>query len=160
MDDTTRPAAPGDLPAPSDEPQVDGTAAAQRLAEADTPVSTPASGTAVVNANGTVTYTPTPGFSGTDTFTYTVRDASGRTSEATVVVFVSAEAPNPPTAADDDYDVPADGRLVMAVRVNDVDPDGDALAVVATVSAGTVAGLRYAEAIQASVDTERLPSEA
>jgi hypothetical protein len=33
-------------------------------------------------------------------------------------------------------------------------------AVEATVNAGTVAGLRYAEAMQASVDTERLPSEA
>jgi hypothetical protein len=35
---------------------------------------TPTNGTAVVNANGTVSYTPAPGFSGTDQFEYLVID--------------------------------------------------------------------------------------
>ncbi|NWF53076.1 MAG: cadherin-like domain-containing protein, partial [Nitrospirae bacterium] len=50
----------------------------------------PAHGTAVANTDGTVTYTPNAGFSGIDTFTYTVKDNEGATSnEATVRVTVS-----------------------------------------------------------------------
>ena len=33
-----------------------------------------ASGTTVVNSDGTITYTPNPNFSGVDTFTYTISD--------------------------------------------------------------------------------------
>ena len=47
-------------------------------------------GTAIANTNGTVTYTPTTGFTGTDTFKYTVKDNDGATSnEATVTVTVN-----------------------------------------------------------------------
>ena len=47
-------------------------------------------GTAVANVNGTVTYTPNAGFTGTDTFKYTVKDNEGATSnEATVTVTVA-----------------------------------------------------------------------
>ncbi len=48
----------------------------------------PANGTAVVNADGTITYTPKPGFVGTDTFTYTACDKLGNctTSKVTVTV--------------------------------------------------------------------------
>lgn len=46
-------------------------------------------GTAVVNADGTITFSPRRGFRGTDTFTYTVDDDLGATSnEATVRVNV------------------------------------------------------------------------
>lgn len=42
-------------------------------------------GTAVVNANGSITYTPRQNFRGTDTFTYTVRDDDGAVSNAATV---------------------------------------------------------------------------
>jgi VCBS repeat-containing protein len=45
-------------------------------------------GTAVVNANGTFTYTPTAGYSGTDSFQFKVTDALGETSVNTVSVGV------------------------------------------------------------------------
>jgi len=49
----------------------------------------PANGTAVAHTDGTVTYTPDTGFDGTDTFTYTVNDNEGATSnQATVTVTV------------------------------------------------------------------------
>jgi hypothetical protein len=48
----------------------------------------PSSGTATVNANTNITYTPNPGFCGTDVFTYQVCDAGG-CAEATVTVVVS-----------------------------------------------------------------------
>jgi hypothetical protein len=49
-----------------------------------------ANGTVVLNADGSVSYTPDAGFSGTDTFTYLVVDASGSTATGTVVVEVAA----------------------------------------------------------------------
>ncbi|MDF0599078.1 Ig-like domain-containing protein, partial [Psychromarinibacter halotolerans] len=55
-----------------------------------TGIGTPASnGTAVVNPDGTITYTPDAGFFGTDTFTYDVDDGTGATSQATVTVTVT-----------------------------------------------------------------------
>ncbi|MEU4559863.1 Ig-like domain-containing protein [Actinoplanes sp. NPDC023936] len=61
-----------------------------------TGLGTPAHGTVALNADGTVTYTPNPGFSGTDTFTYTVVDEYGNLAEATIEVRVAAASvPNP-----------------------------------------------------------------
>jgi len=42
----------------------------------------------IINNGGDVTYTPDPGFSGTDSFTYTVSDGKGGTDTATVTVTV------------------------------------------------------------------------
>jgi hypothetical protein len=47
-----------------------------------------AKGAAVLNANGTVTYTPGPSFTTTDSFTYTISDGKGGTATATVVIRV------------------------------------------------------------------------
>ena len=52
----------------------------------------PANGTASINGDGTVTYTPDAGFIGTDTFDYTVTDDQGNVSTATVTVVVSDPA--------------------------------------------------------------------
>ena len=41
-----------------------------------------------VAANGSFTYNPPPGFSGTDTFTYVVNDGEGNTNSATVSITV------------------------------------------------------------------------
>ena len=54
----------------------------------------PANGTLDIHDDGTVTYTPNPGFSGIDSFEYTVEDNSGTVSNvATVTITVS-----PPTS--------------------------------------------------------------
>ena len=50
--------------------------------------SDPAHGTATVQANGTVLYTPDKNYRGTDTFTYEVSDGKGGTDTATVTVNV------------------------------------------------------------------------
>jgi large repetitive protein len=55
-----------------------------------TAVTTPAHGTVVINGNGTVTYTPTGGYVGPDTFSYTITDAQGLTATATITVNVGA----------------------------------------------------------------------
>ena len=54
-----------------------------------TPVSGPANGSVVLNADGTFTYTPNANFTGTDSFTYQAIDADGATATATVTLFVN-----------------------------------------------------------------------
>jgi hypothetical protein len=45
-------------------------------------------GSVTLNSDGTFTYMPAPGFTGTDTFQYTVSDAHGTSSPATVTLLV------------------------------------------------------------------------
>jgi uncharacterized protein DUF6923/Big-like domain-containing protein len=61
----------------------------------------PAHGKVSINADGTFLYTPNKGFSGNDSFSYTVTDSFGRTANATVTVTVS-----PPTAPSTGYGMP------------------------------------------------------
>jgi len=53
-----------------------------------TSVSTPAHGSASVNTDGTVTYTPNADYNGTDSFTYKATDGAADSNEATVAVTV------------------------------------------------------------------------
>jgi serine protease AprX len=57
-----------------------------------TSASRPSNGTAAVNADGSVTYTPDAGFTGVDAFAYTVEDTYGSTASAAVLVTVEAGA--------------------------------------------------------------------
>ncbi len=54
-------------------------------------------GTAVVNSDGSYTYTPNASFSGSDSFTYTATDSDDQTASGTVSLTVSP--PGAPTAA-------------------------------------------------------------
>jgi hypothetical protein len=80
---------------------------------------------------GRLIYQPAEGYSGTDTFAYTVRDPSGASDEGLVTLEV-AEVNDPPRAGDDAVTVPA-GETVRTASVlaNDTDPEGGALTVVA-----------------------------
>jgi uncharacterized repeat protein (TIGR01451 family) len=53
------------------------------------PNSGPANGQLTLNADGSFSYNPNPGFTGTDSFTYTVTDSGGRTDTATVTLTVA-----------------------------------------------------------------------
>ncbi|WP_169736395.1 Ig-like domain-containing protein, partial [Promicromonospora kroppenstedtii] len=64
----------------------------------DVDTTTAEGGTVVDNGDGTVTYTPPAGFTGTDTFTYRVTGPDGVEVEATVTVTVT-EDPEPPVPA-------------------------------------------------------------
>ncbi len=79
----------------------------------------------VVNSDGTVTYTPRPGFRGADTFGYTITDGIS-TASATVIVTVSNASP---VAVDDSAaTLPATAVTVDALA-NDFDTNGDAIVV-------------------------------
>ncbi|WP_345712769.1 Ig-like domain-containing protein, partial [Kineococcus glutinatus] len=61
----------------------------------------PAHGSVTVNGDGSYTYTPAAGFSGTDSFTYTATDPAGRAVTGNVTITVTAApvtVPTPPTA--------------------------------------------------------------
>ncbi|MDH3796553.1 MAG: cadherin-like domain-containing protein, partial [Flavobacteriaceae bacterium] len=78
-------------------------------------VGTPTNGTAVLNGDGTVTYSPDPGFIGGDSFTYTMRDNATCTftsEEATATIYISV-------LADTDQDGVADRT--------DLDDDNDGI---------------------------------
>jgi len=76
-----------------------------------------AGGTLEVAADGThVRYTPPSGFVGSDSFTYTVRDSSGKTGRATVTVEVVASWQNrlnPLDVNSDTHVTPIDALLVI-----------------------------------------------
>lgn len=106
-------------------------------------VNTPLYGAAVVNADGTITYTPAAGFHGTDTFTYRASDGVATSEIATVTVIVDA-VNTAPTSQDDTFTMVEGQVLTVAapgVLANDSDPDGDAMTAVlaAAPSNGTLA---------------------
>ena len=85
-------------------------------------------GTISDNGDGTVTYTPADGFTGTDTFNYHISDGNGGTDDARVTVTVNDvnEAPN----ARNDSATTDEGQPVgINVLANDTDPDGDPLTI-------------------------------
>ena len=83
-----------------------------------TAVSDPPRGTAAVNANGTVTYTPDAGLSGADSFTYTASDGRGGSDTATVAITVRAP----------------DLQVTNVVASNAKPKEGDRVTITATVS--------------------------
>ncbi|WP_436641635.1 DUF4082 domain-containing protein [Microbaculum sp. FT89] len=108
-----------------------------------TGVSAPSNGTVALNS-GTVTFTPTAGYTGPAGFTYAISDGQGGTASATVSLTVSPAANQPPVAVNDSgFTTPQDTPLAMSAALllaNDSDPDGDPLTVtgVSAPSNGTV----------------------
>jgi VCBS repeat-containing protein len=91
--------------------------------------SEPAHGTAIVNPNGSYTYTPDANYNGLDTFTYTSNDGEDDSNPATVTITVNP-VDDSAAAADDSASVGEDsGATGMSVRSNDSDPEGDPFAV-------------------------------
>ncbi|MBI1397472.1 MAG: tandem-95 repeat protein, partial [Betaproteobacteria bacterium] len=111
-------------------------------------------GVAVVNADGTFTYTPTLGYVGQDVFDFSVTDtgdpagsgtgAGAPATSAAAAVTITVTQPNrAPVAVADQYAThPGDTLVVDAaqgVLSNDSDPDGNPITVVAN-SAGDAGG--------------------
>jgi hypothetical protein len=86
-------------------------------------LTSPANGTAVLNANGSFTYTPTAGFNGTDSFTYKANNGSVDSNAATVTLIVKGL----PVSVSDVYSTTIGTALSVAapgVLTNDTDPNG------------------------------------
>jgi len=84
-------------------------------------------GAVTMVANGSFTYTPPPGFTGTDTFTYRISDGVLFSNDATVTIQVVNAAP---VAVADSFSV-QEGRMLSiagpGLLANDSDADGDAI---------------------------------
>ncbi|WP_348713867.1 Ig-like domain-containing protein, partial [Tenacibaculum sp. 190524A05c] len=110
-------------------------------------VSNPTNGTITINDGGTpddpsddiVTYIPDSGFSGTDTFTYTICDnaSPANCSTATVTVTV-ASADDVPIAVDDTATVYEDDMVDIDITANDSDVPTDGTLTVTDPANGTV----------------------
>lgn len=91
----------------------------------------PAHGTVTVNANGTVTYSPTQGYYGTDVYTYQICDDGSPVACTTANAYIDI-VPLPLTvnqtyANDDAYTTPINVPKSGNVSLNDSDPQGDAV---------------------------------
>ncbi len=96
--------------------------------------SNPSNGTAVVNTDGTFTYTPNANFNGADSFTYLITDADGSVSTATVSFNVGAVNDLPIAVADvnsgneDSIDSGNEDSIINGtVATNDSDVDAGAV---------------------------------
>lgn len=100
-------------------------------------VTGPAHGTLALSANGAFTYTPTAGFSGTDSFTYKASDGSLTSSTVTVTITVMNHAP---VAAAQTLSLQE--GATKTVTLTGTDADGDALTfrVVTRPAHGTLSG--------------------
>ncbi|MDX1944523.1 MAG: Ig-like domain-containing protein [Pirellulaceae bacterium] len=103
-------------------------------------VNPPQNGTLVLNADGSLTYTPNANFHGIDGFSYLASDGAANSEAATVTINVLAVA-DPPEAKDDAYVLDEDTVLTVSeggVLANDLDGDGDPLT--ATLVSGPASG--------------------
>lgn len=72
--------------------------------------SAPIVGTAVVQADGTINYTPNTGFTGLDFFTYEITDSEGNTATATVFVRTYLDTGGNVVVATDDFNYLLQGQ--------------------------------------------------
>ncbi|HEY2660316.1 MAG TPA: Ig-like domain-containing protein, partial [Caulobacteraceae bacterium] len=112
----------------------------------------PAHGALALNADGSFTYTPNAGFSGTDSFTYIASDSLSAAAPTTVTLTVGAASttstvsvvPTAPLAVADTYvaagDVTTSVSAAHGVLANDVDSNGLALAAVLATNGGPTHG--------------------
>lgn len=95
-------------------------------------VTNPVNGTFVVNANGTISYTPNNGFSGMDSIQYRVCDTGIPLPAACALawIYITVDPVNdPPVAVDDILTTGMGIPINVDVILNDTDPENDNLTV-------------------------------
>jgi len=103
--------------------------------------SDPSNGSVVVNPDGSVTYTPDPDYTGSDSYEYQVCDTNGLCDTATVTIDVTA-VNDAPIANDDATTINQDTVVTIDATANDTDVDGNldptSTTIVSGASNGTV----------------------
>jgi VCBS repeat-containing protein len=87
-------------------------------------IQNPAHGTAVANANGTVTYTHDGSETVNDSFTYTIKDGLGAVSGTATVAITATPVNDVPVAVNDVLTVAEGAGGNVNVSTNDTDADG------------------------------------
>lgn len=98
------------------------------------PIQFPSNGELQLNRDGSFVYTPSPNFTGADSFAYEVQDGQGGLSQGSVQISIG-DLNDPPTALDDAYTTPFDTPLVVTapgILQNDSDIDGDVISLILT----------------------------
>ena len=93
-----------------------------------TGVSGATGGTAAINADGTVRFTPALNFNGSGGFNYAISDGNGGTASSSVTVTVTA-VNDAPVAGNDAATTSANTPVTLTVLTNDSDVDGGTLTV-------------------------------
>jgi VCBS repeat-containing protein len=96
-------------------------------------------GTLTLNADGSFSYEPDPGFDGSDTFTYQAYDGNDYSNNAVVSIVVQ-NVNDPPVANDDSVTTAVDTPITIDAAANDSDPDGNLDLTSATVVSGPTDG--------------------
>jgi hypothetical protein len=76
----------------------------------------------LISSDKTLRYTPRPGYFGSDTFTYTIKNAAGETKTATVTVTI-VSVNDLPLAEHDSASVTKNSSVLIDVLANDEDDD-------------------------------------
>lgn len=110
-----------------------------------TPLSGPTNGSVVINPDGTFTYTPDPGFTGTDTYIYEICDDGTPSLCDTAVVTINVVPDggpdnDPPFAGDDAAFTPEETPVSGQLLANDFDPNGDNIIINTTQISGPTNG--------------------
>jgi len=92
-----------------------------------TNLSTPANGTANIEQNTTVNYSPDSNFTGTDYLIATIKDSLGKSKDENITINVTPN--NPPIAKNDTVTVRNDTNVTINALYNDSDADDDILVI-------------------------------
>ncbi|RYE16780.1 MAG: tandem-95 repeat protein, partial [Sphingobacteriales bacterium] len=95
--------------------------------------SNPTKGTVTVNPAGIITFTPNPGFTGNDSFTYTLRTADGLVSDPILVSLTSKPAGSPDLVTTN-----ANTSITIPVRDNDQSKTGTTVVLQGVPANGTL----------------------
>ncbi|MEB3357035.1 MAG: DUF4347 domain-containing protein [Synechococcales bacterium] len=87
-------------------------------------VTLPSGSVVLLNADGTVTYTPAPGQTGVEEFSYTITD-SGEATDTAIATLTPGDdgGPFPPTATNDTAGTSPDTPVTLNLLGNDTDPE-------------------------------------
>ncbi|MGI9422698.1 MAG: cadherin-like domain-containing protein, partial [Hyphomicrobiaceae bacterium] len=134
-----------------------------------TTVAAPANGSVTLNADGSLRYTPNVGFTGVDSFNYTIENGLGVTDTATVTVSVGLvpesfspleEEPDatPPPQSTDLEELTADGAVLDALRAINGEPVNGGIGVngIVVTAANNIASLNGIERASEPLPQQRL----
>ena len=84
---------------------------------------------AITRSGAILTYTPSVGYLGEDSFTYTIKDPAGNTATAKVTLLMISNPANTPVLANDTATTASNKPVTIDVLANDKDPNNDTLTI-------------------------------
>jgi gliding motility-associated-like protein len=108
-------------------------------------VSNPSHGTATIDANGNILYSPAQNYFGDDSFTYQIKDPAGTLSNVTSINVTVTPVNDPPIANPEAVTTPEEVTKTIAVLVNDTDVDNSLVNAQVSVSTNPAHGSAVVE---------------